>query len=443
VRPETRYARSGDVSIAYQVLGDGPLDLVCVWGWFSHVELYWENPLSAWFFERLASFSRLILLDKRGTGASDRVPVHELPSLEQRMDDLRAVMDAVGSERAALLGVSEGGPMCTLFAATYPERTVALVLYGSFPRWLPDEGYAGGVTPEAVAMMESMFAEWGRGHFGLDLWAPSVADNPVVQEGYARVQRLSASPGAARALLQMNSEIDVRHVLPAITVPTLIVHRIDERIVPVSAARYMAERIPGAKLVLLPGVDHLPFVGDKSEQILDAIEEFLTGTLQEHRGDRVLATVLFGDLVGSTDLAARLGDARWRELLGSYYAAVRREIGRFRGLEVQTAGDGFFATFDGPARAVRCACAVRDAAAGFGLAIRAGLHTGECELMGDDVGGIAVHIGARVMAEAGGGEVLVSNTVKDLVAGSGLRFAERGARALKGVPGEWRLFAVA
>jgi pimeloyl-ACP methyl ester carboxylesterase len=438
--PETSYAKSGDVHIAYQVLGGGPLDLVYVPGWTSHVEYLWESPTTGRALRRLASFSRLILFDKRGTGMSDRVPEAALPTLEQRMDDVRAVMDAVGSERAAVFGASEGGPLSLLFSATYPERTTALILYGSFPVRKASPDYPWGLTPEQrTEFVEAVEREWGKG-------ADSAVRNPSVDERFAEwfatLCRMSASPGAALTLLRMNFEIDVRAILPAIRVPTLILHRVGDLRVNVGNSRYLAEHIPGAKYVELPGSDHYMWVGD-DDPVTDEIEEFLTGARHAAEPDRVLATVLFTDIVGSTERAAVLGDRRWRELLDDHDAAVRRALARFRGREVKTTGDGFLATFDGPARAVRCASAVVEAVRALGLDVRAGVHTGEVELMGDDVGGIAVHIGARVAAEAGAGEVLVSSTVRDLVAGSGLAFEDRGARTLKGVPGEWRLLAVA
>jgi pimeloyl-ACP methyl ester carboxylesterase len=439
--PETRYARSGDVNIAYQVVGEGPLDLVFVMGWVSHIDYFWEEPSFARFLLRLASFSRLILFDKRGTGLSDRVSLNELPTLEQRMDDVRAVMDAVSSERAALMGVSEGGPLCALFAATYPERTAALVMIGAYARrvWAPD--YPFGATREHYDdFLEDVGSNWG-GPVGLEARAPSLVDDERFREWWATYLRMSASPGAAFALTKMNAEVDVRHVLPTISAPALVVHRTGDRSLPVEGARFMAEEIPVARLFELPGDDHLPFVGDQDE-ILDEVEEFLTGVRRGPEPDRVLATVLFTDVVGSTERAAELGDQRWQLLLAQHHALVRHELDRWRGREIVTAGDGFLATFDGPARAIRCACAIRDAVGGLGLEIRAGLHTGEIQLVGDDVAGIAVHLGARVAALAGDSEVLVSSTVKDLVAGSGIEFEERGEHELKGVPGEWRLYAV-
>jgi pimeloyl-ACP methyl ester carboxylesterase len=437
--PETRYAKSGEVNIAYQVVGDGPRDLILVPGWVSNIEVFWEEPGLARFLRRLASFSRLILFDKRGTGLSDRVT--DLPNLETRMDDVRAVMDAVNSQRAALLGYSEGGPMCALFAATYPTRTSALLMVGSYARRTYSPDYPWGPTVEEhQKFFEMCQREWG-GPVGLDARGPSMARDERFRQWWARLLRMGASPGANLALLRMNAEVDVRHVLPAVRVPTLILHSVGDRALDVRASRYMAEQVPGAKYVELPGGDHLPWLSD-SDAILDEVEEFLTGVRHGPEPDRVLATVIFTDIVGATERASALGDRRWRDLLDSHHALVRRELGRFRGHEVDTAGDGFLASFDGPARAIRCACAVSDGARQLGLEIRAGLHTGECELIGDKVGGIAVHIGARVAACAAPGEVLVSSTVKDLVAGSGLRFADRGVHTLKGVPGEWRLFAV-
>ena len=441
MQPDIRYARSGAVNIAYRVVGRGPLDLVVIPGWISHLEGGREDPTLGLprFGRRLAAFARVIAFDKRGTGLSDRV--RDLPTLEQRMDDVRAVLDAVGSERAALLGISEGGSMSVLFAATYPERTTALVLCGAFARraWAPD--YPWGRTAEQLQRHWTAIEEsWG-GPVDVDTMAPSIADDPQFRQWWASYLRLGASPGAALALQQMNAEIDIRHVLPAIHVPTLVLHRTGDRMVAAAEGRYLADRIPGAKYVELPGVDHLPFVGD-TEGLLNEIEEFLTGMRPIGEPDRVLATVLFTDIVGSTTRAAELGDRRWRILLEEHHALVRKELARFRGREIDTAGDGFLATFDGPARAIGCATAITKAVQELGLEIRAGLHTGECERLGDKIAGIAVHIGARVAAAAGPGEVLVTSTVKDLVAGSGLRFADRGVRSLKGVPEDWHLFAV-
>jgi pimeloyl-ACP methyl ester carboxylesterase len=440
--PETRYAKSGDVNIAYQVVGDGPLDLVLVHGWVQSFDPGWEIEEIRRFYLRLASFSRLVLFDKRGIGLSDRVPTDELPTLETRMDDMRTVMDAVGLERAAVLGHSEGATMCALFAATYPERTKALVMVGGSARtrWAPD--YPPGATDEELEELErSVLERWGVEAMRplLHQMAPSIADDEEQVQLYARAAARSASPAAAAALTRMTAMNDIRHVLPAIRVPTLVLHRADEALA--EASRYVGERISGARVVELPGADHMPWLGDH-ENVLDEIEEFLTGVRPHPALDRVLATVLFTDIVGSTELAADLGDRRWRELLESHNTLVRSELGRFRGRELSTAGDSFLATFDGPARAIACAASIRDQVRRLGLEIRAGLHTGELELAGSEIRGIAVHTGARVAGMAGSGEVLVSSTVKDLVAGSGLEFADRGTHELKGVPGEWRLFAV-
>ena len=441
--PETQYARSGDVNIAYQVVGEGPLDLVYVPGWVSNVELIWDEPAMAHFLERLASFSRLILFDKRGTGLSDRVSNDKLPTLEERMDDMRAVLEEVGSSRAALFGHSEGGNMCVLFAATYPERTSALVTLGSFARRRdPDDDYPWAPTAEnREETAQDIERNWG--HLrpeDVEYYAPSRLGDDQFVRNLERYLRRSASPGAAAALLRMNSYLDVRDVLPTIRVPTLVLHRTGDHDVDVAEGRYLASKIPGARFVELPGDDHWISAGNPDE-IAGEIESFLTGTRPAEELDRVLATVLFTDIVDSTKRAVELGDRRWRQLLNTHDAAVRRELERFRGREVDTAGDGFFATFDGPARAVRCAISIGDAVRELGLDLRAGIHTGECELDGPKVRGIAVHTGARVASLAAPGEVLVSRTVKDLVAGSGLDFVDRGVHELKGVPGEWRLYA--
>ena len=437
--PETRYAKSGDLSIAYAAYGEGP-DLVLAPGWISHLEVGREEPSLAHFYDRLATFRRVILFDKRGTGLSDPVP--HAPTLEENVEDLRAVMDAAGSERADVAGVSEGGAMAALYAAVHPERTRSLVLYGTYSRVLWAPNYPCGLRAELLdRLLEVVDARWGDG-VGLSAWAPSCADDVRMRTWWARFQRTAASPGMAHSLLALYPQIDIRAVLGTIGVPTLVLHRRDDRMINVEMGRYLAEHIPGAKLVELDGTDHFFWVGD-ADAILDEIEEFLTGLRRGPEPDRVLATVLFTDLVGSTEHAVELGDTRWRYLLESHQAQVRRQLERFRGREVKTMGDGFLATFDGPARAVRCAQAVVDQSRGLGLETRAGLHTGECELMNDDVGGIAVHIAARVATLAEAREVLVSSTVKDLVAGSGLTFADRGVHALKGVPDKWRLFAVA
>jgi pimeloyl-ACP methyl ester carboxylesterase len=450
--PETSYAKSGDVHIAYQVLGDGPIDLVFVPGWTTHLELSWDDPPEAAFRERLASFSRLILFDKRGTGLSDRVPVDELPILEERMDDIRAVMDAAGSERAALLGVSEGGALSALFAATYPERTEALVLYGAFART--------GAMELSEEELEVRFTELERNwpdSIDPAVAAPTLARDEDYRRRWRTFARHAASPGAAIALLRMNSQIDVREVLPSVCRSTLVMYRRNARfghgaaawrseggndpITPRGEAEYMAEHIRDARLVELPGADHLPWVGEM-DALVGEIEEFLTGARQAPEPDRVLATILFTDIVGSTERAVELGDKRWRELVGRHNELVRRQLERFRGEEIDNAGDGFVASFDGPARGIRCAQAISESVTALGLSVRAGLHTGEVELTDGKPAGIAVHIAARISALAEGDEVLVSSTVKDLVVGSNVAFAERGDHDLKGVPGRWSLFAV-
>jgi len=434
MQPVTQYAKSGDVHIAYQAFGNGPINLVMIPGFVSNVENYWDRPDFARFLTRLGSYAHVVTFDKRGTGMSDRVA--ELPGLEQRMDDLRAVMDAVGMEQASLLGISEGAPLSVLFAATYPDRCRALVLYGSFSRfsyWFP--------TDEALATFFGYVEQaWGTGG-SVQRFAPSRANDAAFQRWWGRNERLGASPAAVKALMHMNSQIEISGILPAVRVPTLVIHRTGDKTVNVEGGRDVAAHISGARLVELPGTDHLFYVGGNADEIADAIEEFLTGSRTPAPLDRLLATVLFTDIVGSTAKAAALGDQRWRDLLDNHHATIRRNLARFRGHEVKTTGDGFLATFDGPARRVRCACAIADEIRPLGIEIRAGFHTGECEIIGDDVGGIAVHIGARVAALAGASEVLVSSTVKDLVAGSGLRFRDRGVQSLKGIPGEWRIFA--
>ncbi len=437
-RPKTQYAQSEDVHIAYQVVGDGPLDLLYVPGWVSNVEESWEEPLLARFLGRLASFSRLILFDKRGTGLSDPVPHGDLPSLEQRMDDVRAVMDAVGSQQAAVFGWSEGGSLAVLFAATYPHRTRALITCGIFAKrvWSPDYPWAPR-PDERDAEIERVRLEWAQ----LDVSRLAPSADEETRRRLAAYFRRSASPGTAAGLLRMNTDIDIREVLPVLRVPTLVLHRAGDLDSSPDEGRYIAERIPGARFVLVPGADHLPYVGN-ADAIIDEVEEFLTGARAAHDPDRVLTTVLFVDLVGSTTLAAALGDRRWRQVLTDYRAAMRRALERWRGGHLRIEGDGLLATFDGPARAVRCAAAIRDAAHALGLETRAGVHTGEVELVEAGVEGIAVHLGARVSAVAAPGEILTSGTVRDLVSGSGLRFEERGAHSLKGIPGEWTLYAV-
>ena len=440
--PQTRWAKAGEVDIAYQVVGDGPIDLVLVPWFVTHVEHHWEEPRCAAFFERLASFSRLILFDKRGNGLSDRIGAGDRPpTLEERMDDVRAVMDAAGSERAALLAVSEGGPLALLFAATFPERVSSLVLFGTFARLTEAPDYPWGNPPEVMEMLYEGFAEaWGDG-VALAFMAPFEEDERF-RRWWSRLERLSMTPGGATAMMRLNAQIDVREVLPQIRVPTLVLHREADPGMTVEAGRYLADHIEGARLGILGGDAHLPFLND-ADAVLEEVEEFLTGARHAPPDrDRVLATVLFTDIVGSTERAAALGDRRWQELLAEHDRLVRAEIERHRGHAVKSLGDGFLATFDGPGRAIRCARSVVEAVSGLGLDVRAGLHTGECELSDGDVAGIAVHIGARVGATAEAGEILVSGTVKDLVVGSGFEFADRGTHALKGVPGEWRLYAL-
>ena len=438
--PETHYAKSGSLNIAYQVVGQGPLDVLFAPGWISNVELGWEDPAIARFYERLASFSRLILFDKRGTGLSDRVSDEHPPTLEERTDDIRAVLDAVGSRRAAIFGVSEGGNMSVVFAATYPSRTAALITYGIFAKriWSPD--YPWAPTPaERQAWLNLLAAGWG-GVVDFGTIAPSVAHDERISAAFARRSRLSVSPSAAVALGRMNTDIDIRAVLPVLSVPTLMFHAVGDRDVNIEEGRWIAQRIRGARLIELPGGDHIPFYASQ-DAVIEGAQEFLTGAPPAPDADRFLATVLFTDIVNGTAKAAELGDARWRTLIESHHAIVRRELARFRGTEVDTAGDGFFATFDGPARAVRCALEVREAVRDLGIEIRAGVHTGECEIIANKTGGIAVIIGSRVREQAAPGEVLATSTVKELVAGSGLRFEPRGARRLKGVPDEWQIFS--
>ena len=430
--PPVRYAKSGDVNIGYRVAGDGPLDLVWVPGLFSSVEIEWELPL---FSRRLPSFCRLIGFDKRGMGVSDRNV--GAPTLEERMDDVRAVMDAVGSERAALLGVSEGGPMSLLFAATYPERTEALVLFGTFARFRRDVDYPYGNDESAARLFRIFDSGWGSGE-SLRVIARSLADDARARELFGRLERAAGSPGTMRAFLDALLDIDVREVLPAITVPTLVIHATDDDCVSIDNGRFLADNIAGARLVEIAG-EHARFDLD---QFVQQVESFLTGKHRSVATDRVLATVLFTDIVDSTAQAAAIGDRRWKDVLDQHDAVVRRQVEIYRGKFVKSTGDGALATFDGPARAVACGCEIRDAVRPLGLDVRVGLHTGEIEMRGDDIGGIAVHIGARVAAVADTGQVLVSRTVTDLVAGSGIDFEDQGEHELKGVPGAWHLFAV-
>ena len=441
--PQTRYARSGDLHIAYQTLGDGPRDLVLVDQWFSNVDAAWEFPPLARLMTQLASFSRLIVFDKRGTGLSDPVALDALPTIEGWGDDLRAVLDAVGSERAALMSGVGASYVTLVFAATHPARTSALVLVDPYARFARAPDYPIGMPVDRLPEdLERLRASWGVDGGTMTFLAPNLLANRTLAAQYLRYERQSASPGAARAMISALYESDVRDILPAIQVPTLVIsHSQGARIGP-AHGRYIVERVPGARFVELPGSENYVWAGD-IQPLTAEVEEFLTGVRPVAEPDRVLATVLFTDLVGSTARAAELGDAEWRRLLGEHEQEVRTALERFRGHEVKTTGDGFLATFDGPARAVRCAFAIRDAVASHGMAVRAGLHTGEIELTGTDVAGIAVHIAARICALAGPGEVLVSSTVKDLAAGAGLAFETRGTQSLKGVPGKWVLFEAA
>ncbi|CDX10957.1 conserved hypothetical protein [Mesorhizobium sp. ORS 3324] len=435
--PRTQYTKSGNVSVAYQVLGDGPIDLVFAQGWLSNVEYAWENPDYARLITRLAAFSRLIRFDRRGMGMSDRDVRYS--TLEERVDDIRAVMDAAGSESAALMGVSEGGSMCAMFAATHPERTTALVLYGAFARsqWAPD--YPWGVREEQrAAEIAAVEETWG-GPFELGDGAPSVANDEAARSWFGAYLRYSASLDAAKAVMELNFQLDVRRLLPTIGVPTLVVHRQGDRWVPLAHGQYLAAHIPGARLAVLPGEDHIPQWGDQ-ERLVGEIQEFLTGARDTPPTDRVLLTVLVTDIVASTEKAAAIGDSKWKDLLQLHDAAVRRELKNFEGLEVNTTGDGFVLAFTGPTRAIRCASAIKDDLERMGLAMRAGLHTGECERRGNDLSGLAVHLASRIAAQAASNGILVSSTVKDLVMGSGLSFQSEGSHSLKGVPGDWSLF---
>ena len=438
--PPIRYAANGDVHIAYCTIGDGPLDLVLVHGALTNLEALWDIPEYSSYCDQLASFARVICFDKRGMGLSDRVRVG---TLEERMDDIRAIMDAARSRSAVLKGVSEGGPLSMLFAATYPERTQALVLSGAEVKEETTDDWPWGEATrqefEDYMKIEDVVARWGQGGI-LGYVAPSHSEDERLRKLFGRLQVQSASPHDAVAFMRMAFEIDVRHVVPAVNTPTLIVHRVDDKVCHVENARWLARNIKDSKYVELSGDTHIPWID--GDDIMEEVREFLTGVREPEEPQRVLATVLFTDIVGSTEQARELGDRRWRDLVERHHEVVRRDLERFRGREVDTAGDGFLATFDGPARAIRSAKAITESVRGLGLEIRAGLHTGEVELAGEAVRGIAVHTGARVAAQAGAGEVLVSQTVKDLVAGSGIEFEDRGARELKGIPGEWRLYAV-
>jgi class 3 adenylate cyclase len=438
--PETKYARLSDLHLAYQVLGEGPPDILLLDQWFSHMEAQWEvRPLAA-FRERLGSFGRLIMFDKRGTGLSDPIPTSSLPTLEEFMADIPAVLDAVGSERTAVISNLGGGMLAVLFAAAHPERVASLVLVDGFARFQIADDFPIGAPPEVVdKTLAQADTEMGRGMM-IDLFAPSLAGDERIRRAWARYERHAATPGSTVAIVRLMYRSDIRDVLPAIRVPTLVIHRADATGLVVEHGRFLAEHIPGAKYVELPGTDNLIWAGDQEAMIAE-IQDFLTGVRPFQEPRRVLVTVLFTDIVDSTKLAAELGDERWHELLTDHNRAVRRQIERFGGREVKTTGDGVLATFDGPARAVRCAVAIRDDVGALSLEMRAGLHTGEVEVEPDDISGLAVHIGARISALAMPGEILVSSTVKELTVGSGLRFEDRGSHDLKGVPGEWRLFA--
>jgi pimeloyl-ACP methyl ester carboxylesterase len=436
-RIETRYAKSGSLNIAFQVFGEGAINLVFIPGWASNVENIWTLPEFARFAEKLTQFARVILLDRRGTGLSDPVP--DPPTFEERMDDVRAVLDAAGLQQAVIWGVSEGGPMAMLFAATYPERVRQLILYGTFARFSRAADYPHGFPPEVNARwLATVEANWGTGELSR-YFAPSVAGDEAEMRRLARLERLAMSPGTAHKLFTMLTQTDVRHVLPAIRVPTLVLHRIGDGPVRVGQGRYLAGHIHGAKYVELSGDDHMPMMGDV-EPLLNEVREFLTGERAAPEIDRVLTTILFCDIVESTTRAAQMGDGAWKGLLERFYALAGEKLKHFRGRLLDTAGDGLFAAFDGPARAVRCGAALAEAVQALGVRLRVGVHTGECEVLGEKYSGIAVHLGARVAGAAEPGEVLVTSTVKDLVVGSGLRFEELGPRTLKGVAEPWALY---
>ena len=439
--PQTLYVQNGDVNIAYQVVGEGPIDIVFVMGWVSHLEYFWKHHLFASFLERLASFSRLILFDKRGTGLSDRVPLNQLPTLERRMEDVHAVMDAVGSEKAVLVGVSEGGPMCSLFAATYPERTAALVMIGTYAKRIRDDEYPWAPTEEQrEAFFDLMQREWG-GPVGITERAPSMADDAEFREWWAEYLRMGASPGAAVALTKMNAEIDVRSVLPSVRVPTLVIHRSGDTCLKVEEGRFVAAQIPNSKYIELDGIDHLPFVGDQDE-IIDEIEQFVTGVRFAGEYDRVLATVLCVRIASLEAEAKKRGLEAWNELRADSRDFVRRQLQLFKGREIKVADGTVLAAFDGPARAIRCAAAIAESAARSGIEVKTGLHTGECEVTGDAYSGFAVDLAEKIADISEIGTILVSHTVKDLVAGSGLAFKELGTKTFDHTDGKWRLFLV-
>ena len=438
---ETHYVQSGDVHVAYQVVGEGPIDLVYVPGWVSNVELAWDVPEIARFLSRLASFSRLIWFDKRGTGLSDRVPHDRLPTLEERMDDLIVVMEAVGCERAAMFGASEGGNLCALFAATYPERTTALIMYGSFAKriWSPDYPWAPTVESRQKSY-EHVERNWGT-RLDLSRLAPSKSGDKDFLQRYRTYLRRSASPGAAAALMRMNTQIDIRKVLPVIRTPALVMHRTGDKDSNIEEGRWVAAHIPGAKFVELPGDDHPPWIGE-SDKVLDELQEFLTGERSEPDSTRVLATILFTDIVDSTHHVHEFGDQAWTDLLERHDILCKQCIDRFRGRLIKTTGDGVHATFDGPGRAISCAKEILKGTNALGIEIRAGLHTGECEIRGGETEGVAVHLAARVAALANAGELLVTRTVRDLVSGSGVQFGDRGNHQFRGFPDTWQVYSV-
>ena len=443
MRPETKYVKTAGGYVAYQVFGEGPLDILWVTHWGTNLDAMWEEPALADFFHRLGRIGRVICFDKRGTGVSDPVPLTALPTLEEWMDDARVALDAAGSRRAAVIGDTEGGPMAMLFAATFPDRVEELVLLNTFARWRRAADYPIGMPePTWNKLIAQYEAHWGQRRGMLSLTAPSQAGDERAEEWYLRYQRLSMPPGAATRMYRWVTQLDVRGVLRSISAPTLVLHRQENQHYRLAFGRYLAEHIPGARLVELPGADCYPFYTADSDAVVAVLPDFLTGTRDTARTRRELATVLFTDIVGSTDLAARLGDARWLEVRWAHDEVVRRGLSAFRGHEVKTTGDGFLATFDGPARAVQCADRIRDAIRSLGLQVRAGLHTGEVELLDGDVGGIAVHLAARIMALAGPSEILVSGTLTDLVVGSGIGFADHGTHELRGVPGAWHLYEV-
>jgi class 3 adenylate cyclase/pimeloyl-ACP methyl ester carboxylesterase len=439
-RPEVRYAPSGELSIAFLEHGSGPLDIVYIPGFVSNCDLIWEVPFYRQMVERLGTMGRVITFDKRGTGLSERTLGHG--SVAERMDDIRAVMDAAGSTNAALVGLSEGGPLAVTFAATYPERVCSLVLWATYARCLVREDYPIGMDPEQIyPSIEEIVSAWGTG-LAIRFFISGIPDDPTTMRLMGRYERAAATPAMVREVLRQNVEIDVRSALPAMSAPTLVLHRSGDRVVPRRLGHYVADHVEGARWCELAGDFHVDGSPTGERDSLDVIEQFLTGTKRAVAFDRVLATVLFTDIVDSTVHADELGDRRWREVLDAHDSVVRRELALANGREVNTTGDGFFAIFDGPARAVRCAQAIVASARAFGLEVRAGLHTGECEVRGDDVAGIAVHIGARVAGLAGGGQVLVTSTVRDLVVGSDIEFVDWGRHELKGVPGEWQVLAV-